>query len=130
MALLTRRLRSHDGSSLAPFRTMRVSVWVQRILILIGCGCLLAVGITMVRAASFQETAAANLDRALLSEKSDAPATNVGDAGHGLIGRLEIPRLNLSVIVMEGDDDWTLARAAGHLPGSALPWNAGNVVIA
>lgn len=49
---------------------------------------------------------------------------------HGLIGRLEIPRLNLSVIVMEGDDDATLARAVGHLPDTAFPWERGNAVIA
>ncbi len=110
---------------------MRVSVWIHRILIMIGCGCLLAVAITLVRAASFQEAAGENLDRALLAEKSDTAATTITDVvTEGLIGRLEIPRLNMSVIVMEGDDDWTLARAAGHLPGTAFPWNVGNVVIA
>ena len=31
---------------------------------------------------------------------------------------------------MEGDDDATLRRAVGHLPGSALPWDAGNTVMA
>jgi sortase A len=49
---------------------------------------------------------------------------------HGLIGRLEIPRLNVSVMVMQGDDDATLARAVGHLSDSALPWERGNAVIA
>src|SRR5437867_13169442 len=40
----------------------------------------------------------------------------------GLVGRLEIPRLHLSVAVMEGDDDGTLKRAVGHLPDTPLPW--------
>jgi sortase A len=47
----------------------------------------------------------------------------------GLIGRLEIPRLGLSVMVIEGEDKTTLRRAAGHVPGTPLPGQAGNVGI-
>jgi len=48
----------------------------------------------------------------------------------GLIGRLEVPRVGLLTIVQEGVDDETLRWAAGHLPGTALPGEPGNVVIA
>jgi sortase A len=48
----------------------------------------------------------------------------------GLIGRIEVPRLDLSVIVMEGVEASTLRRAAGHIPGTGLPGQAGNVGIA
>ncbi len=47
-----------------------------------------------------------------------------------MIGRLEIPRLNLSVMVREGADEGTLSRAVGHIPGTALPGNVGNVGLA
>jgi len=47
----------------------------------------------------------------------------------GLIGRIEIARLGLSVIIIEGDDGKTLRRAAGHVPGTALPGQPGNVGI-
>lgn len=47
-----------------------------------------------------------------------------------LIGRLEIPRLKLSVMVREGADGKTLHRAVGHIPGTALPGFAGNVALA
>jgi sortase A len=33
-------------------------------------------------------------------------------------------------MVLEGDDDTTLARAAGHVRGTALPWESGNAVLA
>ncbi len=46
------------------------------------------------------------------------------------IGRLEIPRLNLSVVIAEGDDNATLRLAAGHLPDTPLPWESGNSAIA
>ncbi len=47
----------------------------------------------------------------------------------GLIGRLEIQRLGLSVMVMEGDDHRTLRRAVGHIPGTAVPGQTGNIAL-
>jgi sortase A len=47
-----------------------------------------------------------------------------------LIGRLEIPRIHISVIVLEGSDSSVLDVAAGHIPGTALPGTNGNVGIA
>ena len=47
----------------------------------------------------------------------------------GLMGRLEIGRLGLSAMVMEGDDRHTLRRAVGHIPGTSLPGQSGNVVL-
>jgi len=51
-------------------------------------------------------------------------------APRSVIGRLEIPRLNLSVMVREGADESTLSRAVGHIPGTAMPGNIGNVGLA
>jgi sortase A len=48
----------------------------------------------------------------------------------GLIGRIEIPRLQLSVVVVDGVDESSLRHAAGHIPGTALPGDAGNVGLA
>ena len=47
-----------------------------------------------------------------------------------LIGRLRIPRLNLSVMVREGATESTLRRAVGHIPGTGLPGRTGNVGLA
>ncbi len=49
---------------------------------------------------------------------------------NSVIGRLEIPRLKLSVMVREGADEATLRRAVGHIPGTALPGKLGNVGLA
>ena len=48
----------------------------------------------------------------------------------GLIGRVEIPRLDISAMVREGVDAATLSRAVGHVPNTPLPGAAGNVAIA
>ena len=105
---------------------MRLFAWLARFLMVIGACCLVAVGLTLWKAASFQKAAAQTLEHELVAPLP-APVAPPID---GPIGRLEIPRLNLSVIVMEGDDDATLARAVGHLPETALPWEGGNAVIA
>jgi len=47
-----------------------------------------------------------------------------------LVGRIEIPRLGLSVIVAEGVDPLTLRRAVGHIPGTGMPGEPGNVGLA
>jgi sortase A len=51
-------------------------------------------------------------------------------AKRSVIGRLEIPRLKLAVMVREGADEGTLSRAVGHIPGTALPGTIGNVGLA
>lgn len=43
---------------------------------------------------------------------------------------LEIPRLNVSVVVEEGCDRLTLLRGVGHVRGTAFPGENGNVCIA
>jgi sortase A len=46
-----------------------------------------------------------------------------------VIARLEIRKLNLSVMVREGIDTGTLRRAVGHIPSSAMPGDIGNFVV-
>ena len=43
---------------------------------------------------------------------------------------MKLPRLKLSVPVYEGDDPAVLDRGAGHVPGTALPGDEGNICIA
>ncbi len=50
-------------------------------------------------------------------------------ATDGLIGRIEIPRLGISVVVMEGTTKSILGEAAGHIAGTALPGQQGNIGI-
>lgn len=74
----------------------------------------------------FQEREGRELDQQLAKEKQpmagEAPAK-------GLIGRMKIERLGISVIVVEGTASKTLQRAAGHIRGTALPGEPGNIGI-
>jgi sortase A len=45
------------------------------------------------------------------------------------LGRIEIRKIGLAAIILEGADARTLRRAVGHIPGTPLPGQQGNVVI-
>jgi len=47
-----------------------------------------------------------------------------------IVGRLEIPSVRISVMILEGTEENTLAAGAGHLPSTLLPGASGNVSIA
>ena len=47
-----------------------------------------------------------------------------------VIGEISIPRLDLKIIVVQGDSSKILRRAVGHLPGTPLPGETGNVALA
>jgi sortase A len=47
-----------------------------------------------------------------------------------VIGEIQVPRLGLSVMVVQGDSPTSLRHAVGHLPRSPLPGEVGNVVLA
>jgi sortase A len=80
---------------------------------------------------SYQVTQARRLDK-LESSAASVPgsgpmvALQPGDP----FGRISIPRIGLSAMVAEGDDEDTLRHAVGHIPGTAAPWGAGNVALA
>ena len=60
----------------------------------------------------------------------EAPVPAVPEIGpDGLVGRVDIPRLGVSVVVVEGTSSSVLRRAAGHIAGTFLPGQLGNVGI-
>jgi LPXTG-site transpeptidase (sortase) family protein len=50
--------------------------------------------------------------------------------GRSVVGRIEIPRVRLKTMILEGVSQRTLALAVGHIPGTALPGKTGNVGLA
>jgi sortase A len=90
-----------------------------------GLGCLGMYAYEIVEARRFQTEQTAAFDRDAKTPSSP-PAVRRG----GLVGMLDVPRLQLSTPVIEGDDDRTLKRAVGHLPDTPMPWDAGNSAMA
>lgn len=101
-----------------------LSVALEWLLLGIGLGCLGTFAYETVEARRFQAERAAEFARAA---RTSAPLTvRTG----GLVGMLDVPRLQLTTPVIEGDDDRTLNRAVGHLPDTPFPWQDGNSAFA
>ena len=88
---------------------------IQKLLLLIGIICLGLYGFFTVQARVHQAELETELFHPKITVKPHPGQTlKEGD----LFGRLEIPRLNFSVMVMEGVEDNTLRLGAGHIPGT------------
>jgi sortase A len=62
----------------------------------------------------------------LPNDETSQPGTATGE----VVGRIDIARVNLSVIILEGTQGKTLRRGAGHIGGTAGLGQTGNVGIA
>ena len=123
----------------APLR--RILKWTQRAFFAFAFLLLGYCGFALVDAWIFQVRESRSLDRQLRDRRAasegtpqprspTSPKSAPAAVAEGLIGRIEIPRLLLSVVVVEGIGKTTLRRAVGHIPGTALPGEAGNVGLA
>ena len=114
--------------------------WAQRIL-LAGAVCMLGYcGFVLIDTWTFQKAERHQLELLLIhqqdtqsggrqSAQPTAPKRLQPTVNGALIGRIDIPRLGVSVIVIEGTSSTILKRALGHIPWTALPGQPGNVGI-
>jgi len=86
-------------------------------------------GYVFVDARNFQAREQAAFAESLAKNASGDEASHLLIEG-GVIGEMEVPRLGLKAIVVHGDSPAILQSAVGHLPGTALPGEAGNVALA
>lgn len=122
--------------------------WLERALLLIGLLCLGAYAYAWADAKYTQykeekileEALARQQARATPASESDTlgafqeaslpePPREPGPEG-SLVGRIEIPRVGVSAIVLEGVDNKTLRRGVGRIPGTSVPGEEGNVGLA
>ena len=108
-------------------RQRRLLIWFGSALIVGGAAVLTFDWWTLREATKAQQRAREWLIRTTAVPRPAPPRpVRRGD----VIGELEIPRLQLSVMVFEGDDAEILGHGAGHIPGTALPPGSGNIGIA
>ncbi len=106
---------------------------IERSLMALAFACLAWSGFVTVEARRYQHDQADELRHILaLVPPVNAPAAPIPPLRQGeLIGALTIPRLHLSAMMAEGDDDGSLRVAIGHLPDTPPPWwDHGNVALA
>ena len=119
---------------------------LERLLILVGIVCLGYFAYVTAETALYQAYETRELDAILAGAPEPGPAVattvevtppiertlppRAALASGSLLGRLEIPRLHVSAIVRAGSDARTLRLAIGHILGTALPGERGNVGLA
>jgi sortase A len=123
--------------------------WLERLLLVIGLVCLGYFAYVSAESALYQAWETRELDAILTSvpeplpgpqarpeaapaprEAPRAPVRVPPPARGSAVGRIEIPRLGVSAVVRAGSDARTLRLAVGHVPGTALPGEDGNVGLA
>jgi sortase A len=112
--------------------------WSSNALILAGSLALSVFGIVWAEAWVFQFDESRHFNLAVVQAQSEAPkpaqSTSASSGGPthvgSVLGKLEIPRIGISTIVLEGVDSATLRRAVGHIPSTAMPDQLGNVGLA
>ncbi len=103
---------------------------LQRALLIIGVLCLGIYIVFTVQAHLYQEKLEDSFETMVRQPVSPTEAGNREYREGDLVGRLEIPRLQLSVMVLEGIQSRTLRLGAGHIPGTPLPGTGSNAGIA
>lgn len=91
----------------------------------VGLGCLGVFAYETVEARRFQAE-----QTAAFEQQARTQVVPVSVRTGGLVGMLDVPRLQLRTPVVEGDDMVTLKRAVGHLPDTPMPWQPGNSAMA
>jgi len=114
-----------------PTRIRRLLRWSQRLLFITGTLTLGYVGFTLLDARLYQVSAKLSLEGQIHREKEHhesqpKPAVKTGD----VLGLLDIPRLGISVAVLQGTSSRMLRLGAGHIEGTPLPGETGNSGIA
>jgi sortase A len=118
------------------------TAWLMQV----GERLLLAIGVAALGWFAFGEIHAVREQAALSRELEEArrhavltetpantlprPAAPLTLPTRALVGRIEVPRLQLSALAREGVDVRTLRGSVGHVPGTAMPGAPGNAAFA
>jgi sortase A len=113
--------------------------WLERLLLLIGIVALGYYTYVSAETALYQAYETRELDAILASvpvpepkaASTVAPPVRRPPPPRGAtIGKIEIPRLGVAAVGRAGSDARTLRLAVGHIPGTALPGEGGNIGLA
>jgi sortase A len=107
----------------------RAVTWAERGLFAGALVLLGYCGVVVLDTWTFQSQERREFDRQLSASPTPPERSSLPIVSGGLIGRIEIGRLGISAIVMEGTSWATLQRAVGHIKGTAQPGASGNVAI-
>ncbi|MGD0097760.1 MAG: class D sortase [Terracidiphilus sp.] len=112
-------------------RGQRFIRWTRLFLLMSGVLAFSYVGLTLLDAKLYQERAGSALEKQIQAQEAHETGPSKLALKEGdVLGRIEISRIGLSVVVLEGTTSQTLRRGVGHIEGTALPGERGNIGIA
>jgi sortase A len=104
--------------------------WTRNLLLVTGIVCVGWYVLDFAEAAVFQAYGEAELSAALKAYRGPHHLPPLPTGRGAPIGRLDIPRIGIRAMVLEGADSGILKLGVGHIPGSAFPGEPGNVSLA
>jgi sortase A len=105
--------------------------WFERVLLVVGLALVGYYVYVSVETYLYQAMENRELDTILSS--APPPSTTYArpqPVPGTTLGRIEIPRLGVSAMIRAGSDARTLQLAVGHIPGTAVPGDKGNIGLA
>ena len=108
----------------------RVLRWSQQLLLVGAIVALAYCGFIVLDSWIFQRRELREFDRIVTAAPPAVSGISVAPQADGLIGRIELRRLGLSAMVVEGTTTSALRRAAGHITSTGMPGVPGNVGVA
>jgi sortase A len=118
----TQRLATHGGMFLR--RT-------GMLLVLAGTLAISYVAVTLLHAKLYQKAADITLEEQISAQQQHRVNLHPEVAKQGeVLGRIEIPRLGMTIAILEGTSAQTLRLGVGHIEGTAFPGEQGNSGIA
>jgi len=112
-------------------RSHSVMRWTRNVLFLAGALAVCYVGVAFIYARHCEEIANSALDQEQQTggQRTSGPSGYFTEQGR-VLGRIEIPRLKIRVAILDGTTSRTLEVGVGHIEGTALPGEPGNIGIA
>jgi sortase A len=114
----------------------RLLLWSRNFFLVAGFFVLGYSGLVLLDSKIYQEIQTRHFQKQL--ENTDQSAVLAGGVANlpvaltqsGALGRIDIARLSVTAMIMEGTDRGTLQRAVGHIRGTPLPGLKGNTALA
>ncbi|MEO8594619.1 MAG: class D sortase [Candidatus Solibacter sp.] len=104
--------------------------WSRRLLLSVGLLLLGYCAFVMLDSWAFQRSELREFNRVVSVGPPVVLRESAPPVADALIGRIEVPRIGLSAMVVEGTTTLALRRAAGHIASTGMPGVPGNVGIA
>ena len=104
--------------------------WMRRFLFIAGALAVSYVALTLLHAKIYQEAAGDALQKQITAQQHKVGLSRAVVKEGDVLGRIEIPRLGVIVAILEGTTTQTRRLGVGHIEGTALPGEPGNIGIA